>query len=71
MLTGNAPKARPQRAKVLPLTSPSKCFEIFSKSTVFWVSLRSSTAASRLGSKPTLRAVWIKAFTSLGKQEPP
>ena len=44
---------------------------IFSKITVFCASLRSSTACSSLGSKPVPRAVWISAFTSLGKHEPP
>ena len=64
-------KARPQSAKVRPSSSPPKCGAILSKSTAFWLSLRSSTAASSVGSKPTSRAVAISAFTSLGKHEPP
>ena len=63
-------KARPQSAKVRPARSP-KCRAIFSKITSFWASLRSSTACSTRGSKPTSRAAWISAFTSLGKHEPP
>ena len=56
---------------VLPFKSPLKCFASFSNKTLFCCSFTSSTALSTRIVYPFCSAVLIRAFTSLGKHEPP
>ena len=58
-------------AIVLSFRFPSKCCFSFLYNISFWISLTLSTAFRTFISYPCCLAVFIKAFTSLGKQLPP
>ena len=64
-------KASPQIAIVLSFNLLLNNFKSFSNKALFCISLTSSTARNTRMSDPFCSAVFIKALTSFGKQEPP
>ena len=64
-------KARPQTAKRRPRRSGPNSATTFSTRRPFCPSFTSSTAFKSANSMPCSRALWMTAFTSFGKHEPP
>ena len=64
-------KDSPHNAIRFPERFPSKYLINLLKRILFWELLTSSTALSTRMEYPFLSAVFMRAFTSLGKQEPP
>ena len=71
MSSVSALKASPQIPTILPVRSLPRYLSALCSTTRFCASLTSSTALSTSSERPRESAVWMIAFTSLGKQEPP